>query len=44
MKEQGRSDRPSHELKEQNWLRATEDFKEGVRATAERRVANWKGR
>ncbi|MEZ5764614.1 MAG: enoyl-CoA hydratase/isomerase family protein [Xanthobacteraceae bacterium] len=33
-----------HELKEQNWLRATEDFKEGVRATAERRVANWKGR
>ena len=33
-----------HELKEQNWLRGTEDFKEGVKATAERRVANWKGR
>ncbi len=33
-----------HELEQQNWLRATEDFKEGVRATAERRVANWKGR
>ena len=33
-----------HELKEQNWLRATEDFKEGVKATTERRVANWKGR
>lgn len=25
-------------------LRATEDFKEGVRATTERRTANWKGR
>ena len=33
-----------HELKEQTWLRATEDFKEGVKATNERRVANWKGR
>jgi enoyl-CoA hydratase/carnithine racemase len=33
-----------HELKEQTWLRGTEDFKEGVRATNERRVANWKGR
>jgi len=33
-----------HELKEQTWLRSTEDFKEGVKATNERRVANWKGR
>jgi enoyl-CoA hydratase/carnithine racemase len=33
-----------HELQEQNWLRGTEDFKEGVKATSERRVANWKGR
>jgi enoyl-CoA hydratase/carnithine racemase len=33
-----------HELIEQNRLRVTEDFKEGVRATAERRVANWRGR
>ena len=33
-----------HELVEQTRLRATEDFKEGVRATSERRVANWKGR
>jgi enoyl-CoA hydratase/carnithine racemase len=33
-----------HELVEQTRLRATEDFKEGVRATNERRVANWKGR
>ena len=33
-----------HELQEQNRLRDTEDFKEGVKATAERRVANFKGR
>lgn len=33
-----------HELKEQTWLRSTEDFKEGVKATEERRVANFKGR
>ncbi|MGY8679912.1 enoyl-CoA hydratase/isomerase family protein [Bradyrhizobium sp. UFLA05-153] len=34
----------NHELAEQSRLRATEDFKEGVRATEERRVANFKGR
>jgi enoyl-CoA hydratase/carnithine racemase len=34
----------NHELGEQTRLRATEDFKEGVRATEERRVANFKGR
>ena len=33
-----------HELNEQNWLRQTEDFKEGVKATAERRVANFIGK
>jgi enoyl-CoA hydratase/carnithine racemase len=33
-----------HELDEQTRLRATEDFREGVRATKERRVANFVGR
>src|ERR1700753_3087467 len=34
----------NHELVEQHRVRSTEDFKEGVKATAERRVANFKGR
>jgi enoyl-CoA hydratase/carnithine racemase len=33
-----------HELAEQTRLRATEDFKEGIRATEERRHADFKGR
>ncbi|HEU4659887.1 MAG TPA: enoyl-CoA hydratase/isomerase family protein [Pseudolabrys sp.] len=33
-----------HELKEQTRLRKTDDFKEGVKATAERRVPNFAGR
>jgi enoyl-CoA hydratase/carnithine racemase len=32
-----------HELKEQTWLRKTDDFKEGVKATAERRLPNFSG-
>ena len=34
----------NHELAEQTRLRATEDFAEGVKATAERRAANFRGR
>jgi enoyl-CoA hydratase/carnithine racemase len=33
-----------HELAEQDKLRKTEDFKEGVRATSERRLPNFVGR
>ena len=44
---QGLADRvrkaTDHELVVQNKLRATEDFKEGIRAVAERRVPSFKG-
>ena len=33
-----------HELAEQQWLRATEDAAEGIRAVAQRRPGNFKGR
>ncbi|MFP6835773.1 MAG: enoyl-CoA hydratase/isomerase family protein [Pseudomonadales bacterium] len=33
-----------HELKEQQWLRGTEDSEEGIRAVSERRAGNFKGR
>ena len=33
-----------HELEQQTWLRKTDDFKEGVKAMAERRVPNFIGR
>jgi enoyl-CoA hydratase/carnithine racemase len=33
-----------HELAEQSRLRQTDDFKEGVKAMAERRVPNFTGR
>ena len=33
-----------HELKEQNRLRATDDFREGIRASSERRDAVFQGR
>lgn len=33
-----------HELAEQTWLRKTEDFKEGVAATHDRRLPNWAGK
>ena len=33
-----------HELKEQQWLRATEDAQEGIRAVSERRAGNFQGR
>ncbi len=33
-----------HEMVEQDWLRKTEDFVEGVQATADRREPNFQGR
>ena len=33
-----------HELGQQTWLRKTDDFKEGVQASAERRLPNFSGR
>jgi enoyl-CoA hydratase/carnithine racemase len=32
------------ELVEQDWLRKTEDFKEGIKSYAERRPGNWQAR
>ena len=32
------------ELVEQDWMRKTEDFKEGIKSYAEKRVGNFKGR
>jgi hypothetical protein len=32
------------ELTEQDWTRKTEDFKEGIKSYAEKRVGNFKGR
>ena len=34
----------THEGKEQAWLRATQDFREGIRASAERREPKFEGR
>jgi len=34
----------NHELEEQTWLRKTEDFKEGVAATSDRRLPNFSGK
>ena len=34
----------NRELDEQSWLRETEDFAEGIRATAERRAGNFMAR
>lgn len=31
----------AHVQQEQTWLRATEDFQEGIKAASERRVADW---
>jgi len=33
-----------HELVEQDWLRTTDDFQEGIRSTAERRSPDFRGR
>ena len=33
-----------HELQEQTWLRKTEDFKEGIAATSDRRLPNFAGK
>jgi enoyl-CoA hydratase/carnithine racemase len=33
-----------HELAEQVWLRKTDDFKEGISATSDRRIPNFQGR
>lgn len=38
------AERTEHELKEQQWLRGTEDAREGIRSVAERRTGAFKGR
>ena len=40
----GAEEATERELVEQDWMRKTEDFKEGVKSYAERRAGNFKGR
>ena len=40
----GAEEATERELVEQDWMRKTEDFKEGIKSYAEKRVGNFKGR
>ena len=40
----GAEEATERELIEQDWMRKTEDFKEGIKSYAEKRAGNWKGR